>query len=193
MIHSRKTPFPCVLGALSILAGSSVMAQDSDPSATLPNEGSNLGTPSPLVSKVRDATRRFQDINVAIEEGWVQGTPCVSGPEFGAMGVHYILPERVGDGDLEATEPEALIYEPLSNGRWRLVGVEFIVLTDDWNSQHPDAAPSLDGHLLQFVPEPNRYRLPAFYEIHVWAWQDNPRGFFADWNSRVTCNQQTAD
>lgn len=65
------------------------------------------------------------------------------------MGVHYILPARVGDGELDAMEPEALIYEPLSNGRWRLVGVGFIVLVDDWNSQHPDAAPSLDGHLLR--------------------------------------------
>ena len=29
--------------------------------------------------------------------------------------------------------------------------------------------------------------LPAFYELHVWAWRDNPKGVFADWNTRVSC------
>jgi hypothetical protein len=36
---------------------------------------------SPLIDKVRAATARFRDLNVAIAEGWVQGTPCVSGPD----------------------------------------------------------------------------------------------------------------
>ena len=35
----------------------------------------------PLAQKVRAATARFVDINVAISEGWVAATPCVSGPE----------------------------------------------------------------------------------------------------------------
>ena len=29
---------------------------------------------------------------------------------------------------------------------------------------------------------------PAFYELHVWAWKDNPRGSFADWNPSVSCD-----
>src|SRR6266705_1883845 len=68
---------------------------------------------SPLIDKVRAATARFVDVNVALHENWVRGTPCVSGPNSGAMGVHYILPSRVFDGALNANEPEALIYEPL--------------------------------------------------------------------------------
>jgi len=24
----------------------------------------------------------------------------------------------------------------------------------------------------------------------VWAWEDNPKGTFADWNTRVNCDQQ---
>jgi len=89
---------------------------------------------SPLIDKVREATARFVDVNVALHENWVRGTPCVSGPNSGAMGVHYILPSRVFDGALNANEPEALIYEPLPNGALRLVGVEFIVLADDWHA-----------------------------------------------------------
>ena len=149
--------------------------------------------PSPLVDKVRAATRRYKDINVAIAEGWVPATPCVSGPNSGAMGVHYVLPERVGDAVLSANVPEALIYEPIPGGRLRLVGVEFIMLAEIWNTANPDAQPALDGHLLNLVGEPNRYRLPSFYELHVWAWERNPEGNFADWNSSVTCDLQPSN
>ena len=31
---------------------------------------------------------------------------------------------------------------------------------------------------------------PAFYELHVWAWEQNPVGSFADWNTQVSCDQQ---
>jgi hypothetical protein len=148
---------------------------------------------SPLLEKVRDAPRRYRDINIATGEGWVQATPCVSGPNEGAMGVHFLKPDRLMDGQLKADEPEMLIYEPLPGGRYRLVGVEYIVLASDWFSKHkPSEAPSVDGHLANFVGEPNRYALPAFFEMHAWAWEDNPNGSFSDWNSRVTCNRALA-
>jgi hypothetical protein len=147
--------------------------------------------PSPLISKVREATARYKDINVAISEGFAQATPCVSGPNSGAMGVHFVLFDRVTNGVLSADQPESLIYEPMPNGAMRLVGVEFIVLVATWESMHPGSGPpALDGHLLNLVSAPNRYGLPAFYEMHVWAWEHNPVGSFADWNTRVTCEQQ---
>jgi len=37
---------------------------------------------------------------------------------------------------------------------------------------------------------PNRFGLPAFYELHVWAWEQNPKGSYADWNTNVTCSHQ---
>ena len=90
---------------------------------------------SPLVDKVRKATAKYRDINVMFSEGgWAAATPCVSGPNSGAMGVHFVKDGRVGDGILRADQPEALIYEPLRNGAMRLVGVEFIELKDVWDS-----------------------------------------------------------
>ena len=155
------------------------------PSLAAENDG------GPLAQKVRAATARFVDINVAIAEGWVPATPCVSGPETGAMGVHFVLPARIGDGVVKADEPEALIYEPMSNGAMRLVGVEFIVLADDWAKRNPGGnPPALDGNLMNLVGAPNRYGLPAFFELHVWAWEHNPKGTFADWNTKVTCENQ---
>ena len=140
---------------------------------------------SPLVKKVRTATRRFKDINVALAQGYVPGTPCVSGPNSGAMGVHLINASLLGK-EIDAETPEALIYEPAPDGLMRLVGVEFITFASDWVNE----VPVLDGHLLHYVGAPNRYGIPAFYEIHVWAWQYNPEGAFADWNTRVTCAGQ---
>jgi hypothetical protein len=140
--------------------------------------------PSPLVEKVRKATARFRDINVAIAEGYSAG-PCVSGPNSGAMGVHLIN-EGLLTKEVDAETPEALIYEPSPDGRMRLVGVEIITLASDWVNE----VPVLDGHLLHYVGAPNRYGIPAFYEIHVWAWRNNPDGTFADWNPRVSCAGQ---
>jgi hypothetical protein len=147
---------------------------------------------SPLVSKVRKATAQFKDINAALAAGFAQATPCVSGPDFGAMGVHFVLGSRIAAGTLNGTQPEALIYEPLPNGAFRLVGVEFIILASVWQAQNPgsSATPALEGHLMNFVDAPNRYGLPAFYELHVWAWEQNPVGSFADWNTQVSCDQQ---
>jgi hypothetical protein len=148
---------------------------------------------SPLVDKVRAATARYTDLNVAIAEGFVPATPCVSGPDTGAMGVHFVLPARIAGGVLNAEQPEALIYEPMSNGSMRLVGVEFIVLSSVWASKNPTSVPALDGNLLNYVGAPNRYGLPAFYELHVWAWEHNPKGSFADWNTLVTCEHEAAN
>jgi len=147
---------------------------------------------STLMEKVRAATARFKDINVATAAGFVQGTPCVSGPDAGAMGVHFVMPARIHNFVLQADEPQALIYEPLPGGAFRLVGVEFIVLASNWQSQ-PDgdsSTPALEGDLMNYESAPNRYGLPAFYELHVWAWEDNPKGSFADWNTHVTCEKQ---
>jgi hypothetical protein len=158
------------------------------------HESAHSWNASPLVSKVRQATRRFRDVETAMSEGWVQGTPCVSGPNEGAMGVHFVLPARIGDGELKADEPEALIYEPQPGGGLRLVGVEYIVLASDWATRNPEGGtPAVDGHLAHYVGEPNRYGLPAFYELHVWAWERNPSGSFADWNTRVTCDNLPSD
>jgi hypothetical protein len=186
----RHLPLALMLLAIPLLATG---GQPSYAGQGLQSASQSRNDPSPLIDKVRGATARFKDINVAISEGFVRGTPCVSGPDWGAMGVHFVLPARIGGGVLSADQPEALIYEPLPGGGLRLVGVEFIVLASGWDSQHPGAPPALEGHLLNFVGAPNRYGLPAFYELHVWAWQQNPVGSFADWNTHVSCDKQPGD
>ena len=179
----RSQPMKAVaLLALSLALPVAAMAAEQTASLTPPRPNR-----SPLVDKVRAATERYQDINVALHENppFVVGTPCVTGPNEGAMGVHLVRPDRIFDGVLNAEEPEALIYEPGAGGTYRFVGVEFIAAAST-----VDPGPSLEGHLLNYVGEPNRYGLPAFFEMHVWAWEDNPKGNFVDWNTNVTCDKQ---
>jgi hypothetical protein len=101
------------------------------------------------------------------------------------MGVHYVNGGLVEDGQLDANRPEALMYE-LRNGRLRLLGVEYIVMASAWHATHAEP-PTLGGQVFHYNSSPNRYALPAFYELHVWAWRSNPNGTFADWNERVAC------
>jgi len=46
----------------------------------------------------------------------------------------------------------------------------------------------LEGQTFLLIDAPNRYGVPAlFFELHVWAWRDNPQGNFVDWNDHVSC------
>jgi hypothetical protein len=144
--------------------------------------------PAKLVQMVRDATKQFVNVNVATAAGYGPFLGCVTGPDQGAMGIHYVNPDLVGDGQIDVSHPEALIYEPTPDGL-KLVGVEFIVDAATWGLTH-NGAPVLQGQVFQLVNSPNRYGLAAFYELHVWAWRDNPNGAFVDWNTRVSCEGQ---
>lgn len=149
--------------------------------------------PGALVAAVREATAQYQDPARAAADGYVPVFGCVSGPDEGAMGVHYLRPDLLGDGAEDAAHPELLIYEPLQNGRLQLVGVEFFALADVWDGSHADGSPPLlMGHLFNFTNTPNRFRLPANYTLHVWAWSYNPKGTFSMWNPRVSCAAYTA-
>ena len=97
---------------------------------------------------------------------------------------------RHGRKLIDPAHPEALIYEPVGNRR-RLVGVEYIVDAQNrrrWTAM--TAPPALEGQLFQFVNAPNRYNLDPFFELHVWAWRENPSGAFVDWNNNVSCEGQ---
>ena len=141
-----------------------------------------------LVRVVRESTRRFHDVNQAVAEGYQLAFGCVSGPDDGAMGLHYVNMELVGDGVLDARRPEIVIYEPLPNGGRRLIGADFLVFVDAWHASNA-GTPELMGQLFHLFESPNRFGLPAFYTLHVWAWKPNPTGAFVNWHSNVSCEQ----
>jgi hypothetical protein len=158
-------------------------------SATPMDHSESTQAPPELVQVVRTATQKYTDVNAAVNAGYHPVLGCVSGSDHGAMGVHYLNASLL-NGELDATQPQALIYEPLGGGKMRLVGVEFIVDSATWQKNNPGGPPALYQQLLQLIPSPNRYGLNTFFELHVWAWQENPNGAFVDWNNKVSCNLQ---
>lgn len=160
----RKLGFAFLL-LLPLLSGGAI-AQDG-----------SAGAYNSLAEKVRDADARFADVAQAVKEGYAP-IPCVSGIDGGAMGIHYVNQALLTDPALDIAHPEAVLYEPGDDGKLTLVAVEYIT---------PKGPAALEGQLFSFTNEPNRYGLPAFYELHVWAWRDNPTGPFADMNPAVSC------
>ena len=145
-----------------------------------------------LVQAVREATEAFKDPAYAQAVGYTPLFGCVSGPDRGAMGQHFVNFSLVADGQLDAAHPELVIYESLPSGHLKLTGAEFLVLKDQWDAAHA-APPQLMGQLFHLNEAPNRYRLPAFYSLHVWAWKENPFGAFVNWHPHVSCEAFSED
>lgn len=164
-----------------------------------------LATSSPAnagggdLNAARAATARFHQLKVANASGYkilvrdVAGITCIANPGVGVMGIHYVNGLALGDAVLDPARPEALVYQPLRNGKLRLVAVEYIVFEGAWLMAGNAAGPRLFGQPLKLIPLGNRYGLPPFYEIHAWIWQHNPDGMFKDWNPRGSCAPSQAD
>jgi hypothetical protein len=148
------------------------------------------------LTALRSATNKFHSIAVAEQHGYglltdAKGVACIDMPSMpgmpgGGMGVHWADSKLVGDPAVIAKHPEAMVYAPGPHGTLALAAVEYVVLRKDWHATHKQR-PRLYGHTFNLTPAPNRFGLPAFYSLHVWAWQHNPAGMFQMWNPQVSC------
>jgi hypothetical protein len=179
----------CTVSVFGVLALTNV-----SPVHVLAQEGhSHTATADPkadvnaLVKVVRQATERFKDVAVAEAEGYALQFGCVTGSDSGAMGLHYVNGPLVMDGELDPMRPEIVLYEPTPNGGVRLIGADYLVLADAWNAKN-SSPPQLMGQLFHLFEAPNRFGLPAFYTLHVWAWKESPTGTFVNWHSNVSCD-----
>ncbi len=185
MVHAGLA----LAGALSPTCPPLAAAQDT-PAQTSSHHagaGERKSSPGGLIEVVRASTDRFRDVAVAEAEGYSLLFGCVSGPDYGAMGLHYVNLSLVSDGNVDPTRPEIIIYEPQPDGRLKLVGADFLVFAESWHATHADT-PQLMGQLMHLFESPNRFGLPAFYTLHVWAWKSNPNGAFVNWHPHVSCD-----
>ena len=184
-----KTKFGLLTGCLMLLGATYVVAQEKP---THHHAAAHDAGSAKLVQDVRAATRQYLDVNNATSAGYGPLFGCISGSDHGAMGIHYVNMKLL-NGTIDLTTPQALIYEPRPNGALTLVGVEYIVDMATWLKSN-SGPPVLDGQVFLLVDSPNRYTVPApFFELHVWAWRDNPQGSFVDWNNNVSCNADNGD
>jgi hypothetical protein len=169
----------------SVLAGAAALA-----AVTLTTPSPSVAAPAWL-DQVRDSTQPYQSLKVAKADGYgklkdAAGIACIDNPPDGGMGVHFVNGDLVGDAEVVATTPEVLVYDPTPNGM-KLVALEYVVFRKAWRAEHATGRPKLFGQKFELLGKDNRYGLPPFYELHLWAWKKNPSGMFNDWNPRVTC------
>ena len=149
--------------AVASLAASPVKADEHDHGGPVPGA---------LLKLVREITEPYKNVTAAEAAGYALAFGCVSGPDSGAMGLHYVNMPLVLDGEI------------------RLTGADYLVFADAWDKKH-SSSPELFGQKFQQFEAPNRFGLPRFYTLHVWAWKDNPTGSFVNWHSKVSCDSFT--
>lgn len=135
------------------------------------------------LATLRRVTAPFQSFESASSAGWdAKITACMSDSELGGMGFHYGNTALI-DGTAKVDEPELLLYEPQADHSMKLVAVEYIIPY----SAHArsDAPPVLFG---QQFKQNDTFEL---WGLHVWAWQSNSSGLYADWNPDVNCHNTT--
>jgi hypothetical protein len=185
-------------GALALLLGGAIAtAQASASGGPVQTHGHGHATGGSTTDEqiglavVRASTAAFHEVRAAQAKGYAiladtAGTTCIDEPGIGGMGVHYVNGDLVGDPAINARQPEAVVYRPATNGRLQLAAAEYVVIKSAWDANHA-APPSLFGHEFMLTDAPNRFGLPAFYSLHVWAWDHNPAGTFEMWNPDVVC------
>jgi hypothetical protein len=163
-----------VVGALVLATGapSRLFTHDHDggPSTEKQKKQANA-----LVKVVREATKRYKDVSGAEADGYVLQFGCVSGGDTGAMGLHYVNGALVGDGALDATRPEIVIYEPLPNGGRKLIGADYLVLAEAWHATH-SSPPELMGPAPAPVREPQSLRAPGLLHAARLGVEGQPHG-----------------
>lgn len=182
-------------------------------SAGEPAIADSPGPDEPTLAEVRAATERFQDVKVALAEGYIRdpadmcetadmmGRPASDG----AMGVHYFRPDLLGitappnprvDGTGTYTDfraPAILIYEPQADGSMQLVAVENLVFKKAWAAAGHASPPTFHGVAYDDMQDDpattpdEAHNFEPHYDRHVWVYRENPTGVFQPLNPAVSC------
>ena len=186
---ARQCQYSMIAFALLNLCFLRALAQDVHSHPTTQNEltQDQQSKQSVLLKAVRETTERFKDVRVAENDGYRLEFGCVSGDDFGAMGLHYVNDTLVGNGIVDVNRPQIVLYEAQPDGGVKLTGADYLVIASGWDAKHPGTPPQLMGQIFHYFESPNRFGLPAFYTLHVWAWKENPKGAFVNWHPNVSC------
>ena len=119
------------------------------------------------------------------------------------MGVHSANPSLTQDQSVDPLQPEVLLYLPMPGGTLRLVGVEYLMtalVRSPVGAVSPWFDPQLPAGYTFVTPRPQLFGqsfdgpmpghepgMPWHYDLHVWVWQPNPTGMFAQFNPSISC------
>src|SRR5262245_27278298 len=163
------------------------------------SERTTPGPGEPTLREVRQATERFQDVNVALAEGYIRdpfnmcdtadmmGRPA----SFGAMGIHYFRPDLLGitappsprvngvGTHTDFRQPSILIYEPQADGSMQLVAVENLVFAAAWKAAGNAEPPVFHGVPYDsMIDDPTTkideaHMFEPHFDRHVWIYREN--------------------
>lgn len=213
---------PIAAALLLVVASAPLMAQSGSPDPAASSEASEptyaRASGEPTLEEMREAFRRFEDVEVALEEGYVRDPSgmCFTAEmegrsaEEGAMGIHYFRPDLLG---LTSTEPPVtgtgthtdfrrpaiLLYEPQPDGSLELVGVENLVFEEAWTAAGHEEPPTFHGrsfdHMVDDPSTPDvdeSHGFASHFDQHVYLYRDNPLGTLEPFNPNVSCQHVAA-
>lgn len=159
---------------------------------------------SKALAALRQLTVKFHDVDVAKNAQYLLfSNPltapdgCISDSTAGGMGYHYGRLNNLGDDAIDLLDPEFLVYAPKDGpridgvARMRLAAFDyFIPYSPKWPANDAPTfkrAPSFhDFPTTQSLPDvsfaPSRF---GGWMIHIWLWENNPGGMFANFNQSV--------
>ena len=168
------------------------------------------------IEKVRIATLKYQDVKVALAEGFIADPTggCISAAgaglpaKWGAMGIHYLNPKLLKishskprvDGKATNTDflkPSILLYEPRADGSMKLVGVENLVFLNAWKSSGNLAPPMFAGRPYDTMADNSStagdeaHGFEPHHDQHVYFKKmANPEHQLMPFNPNVSCKHQ---
>ena len=170
-------------------------------------------TADDIVAEVRRATEQYRDITRARADGFVQisGMEARHGYHFMNITSPVLTATGIAAGTLDLARPPMLLYVE-RDAVWRLVGVEYALPAPPVPNPLPGAEwlrHEASCHYRDYreVPAPKARDCPprhpdsgepfvlwhpAFAVAHVWAWDDNPDGRFAEENRVLAAYGGTA-
>ena len=147
----------------------------------------------------------FKNVAYAESQGYRRASECETHPTLGAMGYHYVSPRLLGltapvNGRVngtgtytEANPPPILLYAPDGEGGLKLVGIELLVFAAAWNTENKQV-PMYRGREYNYMaddpntPQDEAHGFMPHYDLHIWVFEHNPSGLYAQWNPALSCS-----
>jgi hypothetical protein len=169
----RPVVFVATAMLLKVLL-SGAIAEAQAPAPALPEEW----------AKVRQALEKYQDVIVALRDGYRSAVLCVQDENRAGMGIHFGNARITGPVP-DPMRPTILLYEPVGN-KLQLIGAEWFIPLATGVKDRPSLFGQpfdgpMEGHPPTQPPELHHY------DLHVWLFKPNPEGMFKHFNPNVKC------
>ena len=144
--------------------------------------------PSPALAdewaKVRQALEKYQDVIVALRDGYRSAVLCVQDENRAGMGIHFGNARITGPVP-DPMRPTILLYEPVGS-KLQLIGAEWFIPLATGVKERPSLFGQpfdgpMEGHPPTQPPDLHHY------DLHVWLFKPNPAGMFKSFNPNVKC------